>query len=99
MYFAPLLYFSECTSYGLGFQEIPNYFIDLHNFEIIENVTMGECLEFCRNRTEFTCRTLEYGWVSNRCSLQNVTSLHVPGAWFEDEQREYNISHFIRDCV
>ena len=89
---------SECTSYGSGFQEIPNYFIDLHNFEIIENVTMGECLEFCRNRTEFTCRTLEYGWVSNRCSLQNVTSLHVPGAWFEDEQREYNISHFIRDC-
>lgn len=90
---------SDCDSYGPGFTEIPNFFISLSNIEEIDRMTLEECLELCRSSTDYTCRTLEYGWSSKTCSLQNVTKLHEPDAWHEDTQRKWNISHFQRDCL
>ena len=90
---------SDCIDYGYDFTEIPNYFISYSNLQEFEPVSIMDCKELCRNRTEYNCRTLEYGWVSQRCSLQNVTKLDEPTRWYEDSIRQYNISHFQRDCA
>ncbi|XP_061192789.1 uncharacterized protein LOC133200968 [Saccostrea echinata] len=72
----------------------------LHQNNRVEhvNVTLDQCRELCTSEAAFTCKTFEYGYLSEKCSLQEVTYLDVPGSWYEDKYY-FEFDYYQRDCL
>ncbi|XP_052815140.1 uncharacterized protein LOC128242129 isoform X1 [Mya arenaria] len=93
----------ECLSacpngYGPLFMPYHDHYIHSTNMETINAVTLEECYGFCVNRTNYTCKTLEY-MAGTTCFLANITRLDDTFLWTEDTKQDFDVSYYQRDCA
>ena len=92
-------HFVDCTAgYGGDYTLHRRHFLHLHNKEEYFNVTLTQCRDLCTSTDSFICRTFEYGYLSQKCGLQEVTYLDVPNNWYEDIYY-FEWDYYQRDCL
>ncbi|XP_022310564.2 uncharacterized protein LOC111115930 [Crassostrea virginica] len=90
---------ANCTAgYGGDYTLHRRHFLHLHNKEEYFNITLTQCRDLCTSTDSFICRTFEYGYLSQKCGLQEVTYLDVPNNWYEDIYY-FEWDYYQRDCL